>query len=331
MTILSVRHETNFLEGRVADGTIKDLQDSIRQLEDSLAFLEARQNLIEEGKNILKANREIGGDQNGYQLEELRSITDFFLEKMNTLETEKIVVKRRMEKQLERIEQFKDQIKTWENGYENRSGEVVIQIKSEEVQNIDLSFSYVTDNAGWFPTYDLRATTVSEPVYLTYKALACQNTGEDWKDVKLTFSNAKTETSGQWPDLSPWRLGYGRVELSSILQTNNRKVEKVKGKIVNETGEPLIGAIILVRVTSIGIITDLDGEFELMIPKGATEIEISYVGNNSQIIPVDREQINIQLNVIETALDEVVVTGYGVDGLQGRASGVAVMDARPKK
>lgn len=78
-----------------------------------------------------------------------------------------------------------------------------------------------------------------------------------------------------------------------------------------ETGEPLIGANILVVGTSSGTITDFDGTYSLSVPEGATTLDVSYTGYSSQTIEIGTQStIDISLSAGEL-LDEVVVTGYG--------------------
>ena len=85
---------------------------------------------------------------------------------------------------------------------------------------------------------------------------------------------------------------------------------QVTGVIVDETGEPIIGASILEKGTSNGTITDFDGNFTLEVAEGAT-LEISYVGYASQSLPA-KANMNIVLKEDTEVLEEVVVVGYGV-------------------
>ncbi|NDV57183.1 TonB-dependent receptor [Bacteroides sp. 519] len=84
------------------------------------------------------------------------------------------------------------------------------------------------------------------------------------------------------------------------------------GTIVDSTGEPIIGASIMEKGTSNnGTITDLDGNFSLKVASNATVI-ISYIGMKSQEISVNgKSRIDVTLQDDATALDEVVVIGYG--------------------
>ncbi len=86
---------------------------------------------------------------------------------------------------------------------------------------------------------------------------------------------------------------------------------KVTGTVIAANGEPIIGASILEKGTSNGIITDLDGNFELTLTQGS-ELQISYVGFITQTVKItDNKPLKIVLKENTKLLDEVVVIGYG--------------------
>lgn len=85
----------------------------------------------------------------------------------------------------------------------------------------------------------------------------------------------------------------------------------VKGTVIDNTGEPVIGANVTEKGTTNGMITDLDGHFSLSVKKNATLI-ISYIGYITQEIPVrGNADMKVTLNEDSKALEEVVVIGYG--------------------
>lgn len=85
----------------------------------------------------------------------------------------------------------------------------------------------------------------------------------------------------------------------------------VSGTVIDETGEPVIGATVMEKGTKNGAATDFDGKFTLTIPSSATLV-FSYVGYTTQEVPVDgRSVINVTLKESREMLDEVVVVGYG--------------------
>ncbi len=77
------------------------------------------------------------------------------------------------------------------------------------------------------------------------------------------------------------------------------------------TGEPLIGANILVTGTTLGTITNIDGEFTLQVPETATTLTISYTGYETVVYELNASN-NISITMVQgTLLDEVIVIGYG--------------------
>src|SRR5690554_1777456 len=84
---------------------------------------------------------------------------------------------------------------------------------------------------------------------------------------------------------------------------------QVRGTVVDNTGEPLIGVTIQVKGTTQGTITDFDGNFTLSAPAGGTLV-VSYVGFETQEVPVSAN-VNIVLGTDTKLLDEVIVVAYG--------------------
>ncbi len=106
----------------------------------------------------------------------------------------------------------------------------------------------------------------------------------------------------------------------------------VTGSVLDEAGEPLIGATVQQKGASNGIATDIDGKFKLSVPKNATLL-VSYVGYTSQSVAVEgRTNITITLKENAEVLDEVVVVGYGqMKRSDMTGSVVSVNDAAIKK
>lgn len=105
---------------------------------------------------------------------------------------------------------------------------------------------------------------------------------------------------------------------------------KVTGHVVDDTNEPLIGASILVVGTSTGVITDLDGNFSIVVPSGATTLQISYVGYETMTVPIpDNNTVNVNMKSDSQVLSDVVVIGYGTtrkSDLTGSVSNVSSKD-----
>lgn len=87
----------------------------------------------------------------------------------------------------------------------------------------------------------------------------------------------------------------------------------VRGTITDEDGETLIGASVLVQGTTIGTVTDLDGSFSIDVPDGRNVLSVSYTGYTPQDIEINnRSVVDITLSIAIEALQEVIVTAYGI-------------------
>ena len=91
--------------------------------------------------------------------------------------------------------------------------------------------------------------------------------------------------------------------------TINQQSKLVKGTIVDATGMPVIGANVMVKGTTNGTITDMDGKFSLEAPVGATLV-VSYIGLANQEVKAVGNNLTITMKEDAEALDELVVVGY---------------------
>ena len=101
----------------------------------------------------------------------------------------------------------------------------------------------------------------------------------------------------------------------------------VKGTILDESGETVIGASVMIKGTTQGTITDFDGKFSLKVQDNATLV-VSYIGYATQEIPT-QGKTNIEVRLVQDTemLDEVVVVGYGVQKKVNLTGSVATVGA----
>jgi uncharacterized protein (TIGR02231 family) len=83
---------------------------------------------------------------------------------------------------------------------------IFISLEPTDAGEFVLEVSYVANNAGWLPLYDLQVNSDRKIIALTYLAEVKQNTGEDWGDVALTLSTAKPGLGSLPPKLNPWYI-----------------------------------------------------------------------------------------------------------------------------
>ncbi|MDE6987410.1 MAG: carboxypeptidase-like regulatory domain-containing protein, partial [Bacteroides acidifaciens] len=105
------------------------------------------------------------------------------------------------------------------------------------------------------------------------------------------------------------------------------KEKKITGHVRDKNGEAIIGGNILVKGSSIGTITDMDGAYSLKVPENAILV-VSFIGYKTKEVPVGRQNvINIVLSDNQEVLDEVVVIGYGTQKKADLTGAVANISA----
>ena len=90
---------------------------------------------------------------------------------------------------------------------------------------------------------------------------------------------------------------------------------RVKGNVVSKTGdEPLIGVSILQKGTTNGVVTDIDGNYELQIQGGEATLVFSYIGMQTQELKVNSRTGVLNVTMLDDSqmIDDVVVVAYGV-------------------
>ena len=87
---------------------------------------------------------------------------------------------------------------------------------------------------------------------------------------------------------------------------------KITGTVVDNTGEPAIGATVRVKNGQHGVVTDIDGKFTIDVPKGSTLV-VSYIGTQTQEVQVgNTHDLHITMQPTARQIDEVVVTALGI-------------------
>ena len=119
---------------------------------------------------------------------------------------------------------------------------------------------------------------------------------------------------------------------TTALATVTQQTIKVTGQVVDQDGEPLIGATVRVKGSQTGSVTDFDGNFAIDAPANATLV-VSYVGYKDREIAVNGRAIieTIQLESDSQILEQVVVVGYGTQKKADLTGSVSIVNAEEMK
>ena len=101
----------------------------------------------------------------------------------------------------------------------------------------------------------------------------------------------------------------------------------ISGTVKDPTGETIISASVVVKGTTIGTVTDFDGNYTLEVPDDAKELVFSYIGMQTQEVAISGDVLNVVLSENSEVLDEVVVTGYGTTKKRDLVTAVGSVNA----
>lgn len=328
-TIISVNHRLDYLDEMKKDKKVDSLQKRLENLDHQIAENKSRLEILKEKESLLDKNKDLSGEKSSPSLDQLKQAINFYDKELSDIKKEAISVHERIKdlklKKL-RIDREIADVKQLKN---TGSGKIEIRVQAKNQAKAHFNISYLVSNAGWFPNYDVRAKNVNTPIQLSYKADVYQNTGVDWDNVHLRFSNANPNESGVAPELSTWYLNYPRntIYTTKITGKPDPSVHSVSGTIISaDDGLPLPGVNIMVKGSTVGSISDFDGNYQLTLPNDSKYLIFSYVGMKTQEVPITNTNINIALEADNAVLEEVVVTGLG-KSLSGKSAGVQINEA----
>ena len=207
-TILSVNHQNNYLQNLEDAPEVKSIKSQIEALQIKVEDEKAAIRILKEKEAFLVANRAILVKEATFTIEQLKSVMELYTNNVDQITMTSLKKERLIKDYEKQITALQQQISEKLGKQQLPSGEIYVSVNSEKQVSGKLSFSYVVGNAGWYPSYDIRVDDIKNPVTIFYKANVFQNSGVEWKDVKLSFSNATPWVAGNIPVLYPWFIDY---------------------------------------------------------------------------------------------------------------------------
>ena len=152
---------------------------------------------------------------------------------------------------------------------------------------------------------NLHFTVQEEIIYVTLDSFSRHSIAQSRKQ-KLHLDVPELQ-SIRFQDLDDQKIIY------KISKNKSADEKKIKGTVLDEVGNPLPGASILIKEKGLGTIADTEGAFSLVIPKGkVSELVVSFVGYQTQELLINyKKPLFISMEPIVTDLKQVVVIGYG--------------------
>ena len=205
---------------------IKKVNDSIKIVENLISKNQIELDANKKAVELLDKNQTVLVGSNSSNVAQLTQLTEFYTNKRIELENKLVSLKTKGDDLSKKLSRLKSSLKTKEQkeAEEFADGVIVLKLMSPTAGNIKLNINYLTDNVSWKPYYEIKAEKISAPLDVTFKAIVKQNTGLDWKGVKLTLINGNSSRNNYAPTVSPWFI-YARSPKEREIQR-----EEISGK-----------------------------------------------------------------------------------------------------
>lgn len=209
VTLLTVQLVNNY-EAAPDIPRIEKLKSKVAEARNTVQELEAQKQAAQSELEFLSSGKNAfsGPNTSVSQLEELlkyaednRYRIERKLDRISTNANE-------AQKKLNRLEQELNEL---QSRYGNLRNSIVVELESAIQKKVRFQISYFTPSAGWQNSYTAKATSLEKPLKLIQKASAFQHTGEDWQDVKLSFSTATPSRNNSLPPMKPLVVGPAQV------------------------------------------------------------------------------------------------------------------------
>lgn len=206
-TILSINHKLDYLTPPEKDEKLGALETQKESLHDQLAEEKAILSVFQEEENLIIANKSLASQQNGVDIENLKATAEFYRSRIKEIRLEKLSISKTIKNLQAEIKKIDQQLQTLKAKFQPKAtSEVWVAVSADQEAKAAFTLTYLINNAGWTPLYDIRVKDINSPAQLQYKAKVYQNSGEDWKQVKLSLSTGNPRQSGTRPVLTPWWL-----------------------------------------------------------------------------------------------------------------------------
>jgi uncharacterized protein (TIGR02231 family) len=272
VTVLSVQFTRNFITEYEIDESnpmIKKVRDSIMLIEKEMGKIANEKVSYSKTIDLLDKNQNVAGQNSGLNVTELIKLVDYYRAKRNELSNLVDNLIEKEEKLRVKLSKLNSKLELNTQKQEKSSqGKLVLQVMTDVASSVNLDINYITANASWSPFYDLRAENINSPINLMYKAKVVQNTGIDWKKVKLTLSSGNPNQNNTAPILQAWFLRYGyprtygydnsNAKLNTVVVSGYMKKDKA------EMDESSISNYTTINENQLNISFDIDIPYDIL-------------------------------------------------------------------
>ena len=308
VTILGVSQRFIRPDSAMLSGQLRAAEAALKKARNRQAEVKAKRTVMKSQLEMVKTNSSTAARTVATPLEAIKQLNQYYYDETMAINKRLIGLDEEEQQANHNVEKQQEVIDSLAGLNTKRLTVIDVKVDAPRVSNANFTFVYYVNGASWYPTYELRSGSTAAPLQLTYKANITQQTNEDWRNVPVTLSSANPNRSNVSPELKTYWLDYDLAAPTYDFGIDNNRIS---GTITDEEDNPVIGATIQVKGTTIGTVSDIDGHYTLTLPNGNRNVEASYIGMETQVKQATGNRLDFRMENSKLALEEVVVKGFG--------------------
>lgn len=299
--ILSVSYTLNYMQTLENSDQVKQLKAKIEALTIEQEDIQIEKSALSSKLQFLKKNNQVISQKKGITPADYQALAALYADEYYQTEKQTLALNRKYTIATKERRKLQSQLNSIHSKNNQESSEIFLTVSSKVAKSAKFEVSYFMPSASWVPSYDIRHVNTSKPLEIVHKANIVQNSGVDWKNIKLTLSNANPSQSGQYQELTPYYLKYNYAQKTSYKPQMRRKR---KSDLYNA----LQGQVAGVQVTE-------GGFYEQKRSRNTVQRRSSYLvdgvlqGRDPNISPDNVESIRVLKNNADKAAQGFPVAG----------------------
>ena len=234
---------------------IQQMEDSISHISDRIDDIKTELIILNKSMEVLEINANYSNNSNT-NVEDVIKFTEYFDAKIRKI-YQAINDNNNKQNELEKVkiqtQQKLLQIKSTAVKYNGMEIELILHAKSE-MNKSKLKLKYIVGGAGWTPIYKINVDKLGDALSMGFQAKVINQTGINWKSIKLAFSTSSPDKSQDTPEMKTWNLNFDNKEINEgrldEFKTKNISKEEAKRK---NNGLDVVESVKYVETNDYGI------------------------------------------------------------------------------
>lgn len=201
--MMSIQPEIQKQKAHEPDAEERKLKEEIAKNQRQIELINIQMRTLNAEKAILESNKQIVPHEKSTNIEQLEKLLALYAKKVLEIDNAVFALNEKRQDLQTKNQELGDHVNKRKPPVFIPGYDVVLELDTKTDQSCELVISYLVEEAGWVPSYDVRAQTSKKAVELTYKGKIYQNTGQEWNNIKLSVSSYRPNLNTQRPILHP--------------------------------------------------------------------------------------------------------------------------------